>query len=439
MSQPPSNAGSAALRPLVCRPAGRLQRRRRAGPHVEVTRLVTQVVRGRARAGPPRRCHAGGRRTGAARRSERLSATLDPQRAGSAEEHALLQLMYEGLTRLDERLQPQPGRGRLVAVRGRADDRVQLRPGLTYADGAPLNALRFEYALHRALDPRVGGPHAAWLDDISGTGDWRTADPNAGAEDLVELAAGLSVRARRDRRRLRARARGLRPGRLPDAAHRARPPSAALLTILALPLAYPTRQESVEDLVAGAGWWQNSRLQRGGGPFVLATSSPTCARSSAQPELLAREAALGDLELVFRAPREPSRSIAPGPRHRAALGRRPERRARRRALRDHSGLSGRLHGGLLLRSPHAAFDDIGVRRAVAMALDRAEWARRSTRAWAGRPRPGSRRAAGQRPAQPGRSIRRPPASVGRGRLSEGAGLPGSSWLSGDRARQRRAS
>jgi ABC-type transport system substrate-binding protein len=352
------------------------------GPTIEVTRLVTQVVTAAA-PGPATPPALPAPAAGGPALRAGLSvypATLDPQRAGSAEEHALLQLMYEGLTRLDERLQPQPG---AAAAWSLSEDGLtiefQLRPGLTYADGAPLNALRFEYALHRALDPRVGGPHAAWLDDISGAAAWRTADPNAGAEDLVELAAGLSVRA------LDATGAACAPA--PEGYAQADcqtlrieldRPSAALLTILALPLAYPTRQESVEDLVAGAGWWQNSRLQRGNGPFVLAHLEPYVrAVLERNPGYWRGEAALGDLELVFMSTPEQALAL-----YRAgALDIAPLSAADLSAVRDDRALRDhvQVYPGACtvayffnLRTP--PFDDIGVRRAVAMALDRAEWA-----------------------------------------------------------------
>ncbi len=307
-------------------------------------------------------------------------ATLDPQRAESAEEQALLQLAYEGLTRLDERLQPQPGAAADWSV---SEDgtvlEFHLREGLTYGNGTPLNALRFVYALKRALNPAVAAPHGAWLDDIKGAQAWRTADPNGKVEDLLKLETAVGLSALDGE----GKACQLPPDGYTQADCRTlrvelERPSAKLLTVLALPVAYPTPQESVEDATAGANWWQNSRLQSGNGPFVLVHLEPYVRIVFARNERYWRGTTrLAQLDVTFL----PAADQALAMYRAGQLDVAPLSPADLAAVRGDRSLQAHLqvYPGACrvgyffnLRTPPVA--NFGVRRAAAQAIDRATWA-----------------------------------------------------------------
>ena len=95
--------------------------------------------------------------------------SLDPQKAFSSSEIAILHMAYEGLTRVDEK-------GRVTF--GAADRweysldgktlTFHLRAGLKRADGTALIAKDFEYAFKRAVDPRVAAPSQSFMDDVRG-------------------------------------------------------------------------------------------------------------------------------------------------------------------------------------------------------------------------------------------------------------------------------
>ena len=85
--------------------------------------------------------------------------TFDPQR--DLTQPAVSGLDYEGLTRIDEEMNTVPGAAESWAF---SDDGLvltfHLRDNLTYADGSPLTAERFRYAVERACDPQTAAPLA---------------------------------------------------------------------------------------------------------------------------------------------------------------------------------------------------------------------------------------------------------------------------------------
>ncbi|RPJ38920.1 MAG: peptide ABC transporter substrate-binding protein, partial [Chloroflexi bacterium] len=99
---------------------------------------------------------------------------LDPQKSSFVNEIAVLKMAYEGLTRLDNQLATVPGAAESWEYN---DDATQLtfklRDGLTYSDGSPLNAKRFEYSLLRNIDPATAGEYASITDEILGAPEWR--------------------------------------------------------------------------------------------------------------------------------------------------------------------------------------------------------------------------------------------------------------------------
>src|SRR5512138_229642 len=79
---------------------------------------------------------------------------IDPQKSSFVGEIAHLNLIYEGLTRLDKDLKTVPGAAEKWKYNSDATEvSFTLRKNLKYSDGSLLNAKRFEYSLLRNIDP----------------------------------------------------------------------------------------------------------------------------------------------------------------------------------------------------------------------------------------------------------------------------------------------
>ena len=129
---------------------------------------------------------------------------IDPQKSSFVDEIAHLQLVYEGLTRLNEKLETVPAAATEWEYN---DDATQLvftmRPGLKYSDGTPLNAERYAYAIKRNVNPDTAGEYAQITDEIKGAPEWRgfSADPakteeeNQSAKDAAGAVVAESIKA----------------------------------------------------------------------------------------------------------------------------------------------------------------------------------------------------------------------------------------------------
>jgi oligopeptide transport system substrate-binding protein len=189
--------------------------------------------------------------------------TIDPQQSADLSEIAVSILDYEGLTRLDADLRTVPAAAESWAFGG--DGTVltfRLRDGLTYADGSPLTAERFRYAVERACDPRTAAPYAVILFDVVGceelsasldaaaVGTPGATRAAAGGQGAYEAAkANLGVRAV-DGQTLEVRL-----------TH----PAAYFPTVASTWVFYPVKQEAVER--DPEGWWRDPAARVGNGPF----------------------------------------------------------------------------------------------------------------------------------------------------------------------------
>ncbi|MSO73044.1 MAG: peptide ABC transporter substrate-binding protein [Rhodospirillaceae bacterium] len=93
--------------------------------------------------------------------------TLDPGRAGTTWENAIIGDLFEGLTADDAEAKPIPGAAESWSVS--PDGLVwtfKLRPGLLWSDGAPLTASDFQFAFRRLLDPVTASKYAFILHGI---------------------------------------------------------------------------------------------------------------------------------------------------------------------------------------------------------------------------------------------------------------------------------
>lgn len=96
-------------------------------------------------------------------------ASLDPGMTTSLAEANVQAELFEGLTRLDQHNQPQPALAESWDIS--PDGKVytfHLRPHLTWSDGTPLTAQDFEYSWKRVVDPEVASQNAYMLFPIEG-------------------------------------------------------------------------------------------------------------------------------------------------------------------------------------------------------------------------------------------------------------------------------
>jgi oligopeptide transport system substrate-binding protein len=192
---------------------------------------------------------------------------VDPQKSSFVNEIAHLNLIYEGLTRLDEKLETVPGAAEKWEYSADASEvTFTLREGLTYSDGSLLNAKRFEYSILRNIDPATAGEYAQITDDIAGAAEWRTAAEDA---DVEALKAGVKVQA-------------LDSTGAPCADYEQADcltlkvgmthPAPYFHTVMSLWVTFPAKEELISE--GGENWWNSSKFQIGNGPFVLKSLEP---------------------------------------------------------------------------------------------------------------------------------------------------------------------
>ncbi len=130
---------------------------------------------------------------------------IDPQKSSYGIEIEVMKLCYEGLTALDNKGNIGPGSADKWTVAADGKSIVfHIRDGLKRADGTAMNASDFEYALKRAVDPRVTGKqYAEILSDIKGSGALLAKeDAKMSAADADKLFANYGVKADNAKREL---------------------------------------------------------------------------------------------------------------------------------------------------------------------------------------------------------------------------------------------
>lgn len=187
---------------------------------------------------------------------------VDPQRSSDVDEIAILKMVYEGLTRLDGDLHTVPAAAESWEYNEDATQLVfTLRDGLTYSDGSPLNAARFEYSFHRSIDPVTASANAFAIEDILSAAEWHTCTKDC---DALRDALFESTRA--------SHADGSDCTGYDDAACNTftlkfKQPAPYFHTIASLWVWYPAKQELIE--AGGENWWLDPANQIGNGPFVM--------------------------------------------------------------------------------------------------------------------------------------------------------------------------
>ena len=187
--------------------------------------------------------------------------TLDPALANSAESISVVRQLFRGLLRFDEQLNLVPDVAESVpslADGTISDDGLHyvfhLRQDARWSDDRPVTAGDFEYAIKRLLDPAFASGNAPFFYAIAGAAEFNTAMTQDSPPDPVALDAlrdAVAVRAL-DNTTLEV-----------DLVA----PRYTFLDVMAMPAAFPIRA----DVVAAHGdsWAQPGALI-GNGPFTLA-------------------------------------------------------------------------------------------------------------------------------------------------------------------------
>jgi len=193
---------------------------------------------------------------------------IDPQKSSFVNEIAHLNLIYEGLTRLDADLKTVPAAAEKWEYNGDATELTfTLRPNLKYSDGTPLNAKRFEYAIKRNINPATAGEYAQITDEIVGAPEWRGSAPDA--ENAAELEAAVGVKA--------MHADGSECTDYADTACDTLKltlsrPAPYFHTVMSLWVTFPAKEENISE--GGENWWNSSKYQIGNGPYILQNLEP---------------------------------------------------------------------------------------------------------------------------------------------------------------------
>jgi oligopeptide transport system substrate-binding protein len=191
--------------------------------------------------------------------------SLDPQKASFVNEIGHLHLVYEGLTRLNEKLETVPAAAESWKYNADATELVfTLRKDLKYSDGSPLNAKRFEFSILRNIDPNTAGEYATITDDIKGAPEYRGADLKATSEaDLAKLHDAVGVKATDASGKA---CTGYDQADCNTLTLTFSHPAPYFHTIASLWVTYPAKEELIK--AGGDTWTLDVANQIGNGPFI---------------------------------------------------------------------------------------------------------------------------------------------------------------------------
>ncbi|MDQ3512314.1 MAG: ABC transporter substrate-binding protein, partial [Chloroflexota bacterium] len=184
---------------------------------------------------------------------------FDPQKSSFTNEIDILQLAYEGLTRLDENQETVPAAAESWEFN---EDATQitftLQEGLTYSDGSELTSENFRYAVERTCDPNVAGEYQSILFEIVGCAEFANVgfddegeEVEFTDEDYEAAREGLGVSA---------------PDPLTLVLDFTNP-APYFATIAYMWVFYPVKQEIAEE--APDDWWQTAENHIGNGAFTI--------------------------------------------------------------------------------------------------------------------------------------------------------------------------
>ncbi len=207
---------------------------------------------------------------------------LDPQKASTSAEIAVLQLAYEGLTRIDENGNVVPGAAQSWEFSSDGKTLTfHLRAGLKRADGTPLTAKDFEYAFKHAVDPRVGAFDQSFMDDVHGATAAYSMDPKSRHEDIQNALNSVGVQATDD-------------STLTVTFDQ---PTGYWPVIASTWIGYPVDQS--KENANPDSWWLTPANQNGNGPFMISDIEDQVIKLVPNPNYWGGKPALDRIELTW--------------------------------------------------------------------------------------------------------------------------------------------
>ncbi|MDP2659185.1 MAG: peptide ABC transporter substrate-binding protein [Dehalococcoidia bacterium] len=295
--------------------------------------------------------------------------SLDPNASAWDASIAVISLVYRGLLSFKEDLTLQPAVAKEVPSTANggisADGKtytLKLRTDVKWSDGKLVTAKDFEYSVKRLLDPKLGAEYASFYYGMVGAEAYNTAlgtknspkSPDAAA--LAKLRDGVGVKATDDATLQFA---------LSD-------PRSSFLDLLALHAIVPVRQDIVE--AKGDKWYADPASYIGNGPFVMTEYLPKDHITLApNPNFYGNKPKLKKVTLLmvedinanYAAYLNSERDITmvPSPNVPVVMG--------DPALKDQVVRAPRLATyALQFNNKVAPFDNVKVRKAFSMAIDR---------------------------------------------------------------------
>ena len=312
---------------------------------------------------------------------------IDPQKASFVSEIGHLKLIYEGLMKFDTKLATVPGSAEKYDVNANATAfTFTLRSGLKYADGAVLNAKRFEYSIIRNINPATAGEYGTVTNEVAGAPEWQdnygiTKDEkaDAAAKKKAEAAAAAGEKL------VRASVLALGADGAPckdyeqadclTLAMRLSKPAPYWPTIMALWVTFPAKEENINN-GKYQDWFNYAKYQVGNGPFKMTTITvderaefvPNESYYGGAPKYSIEYSYIKDSAVAFQAYKNNEFDI---------VGLAAEDLA---AVENDADLNTQKHvypgsctTALQFRNFAKPFDDPKVRQAFASALDRDRW------------------------------------------------------------------
>jgi len=213
---------------------------------------------------------------------------VDPQKSSYVNEIAHLKMFYEGLTKLNEKLETIPGAAEKWEYSPDATVLTfTLRQGLMYSDGTLLNAKRFQYSILRNVDPATAGEYASITDEIKGATEWRVNTTIAGENACAAADEDGNPACTDEEKAAFAAVMPENVAALDSAGNACvdyeqadcltlkitlGKPAPYFHTIMGIWVAYPAREELIAE--GGDIWWNSSKFQIGNGPFVMTVLEP---------------------------------------------------------------------------------------------------------------------------------------------------------------------
>jgi len=186
---------------------------------------------------------------------------FDPQKSSYTNEIDILALVYEGLTKLNEKQETVAAAAETWEYNADATKLTfHLRDGLKYSDGSPLTAENFRYAVERTCDPNTAGEYQSILFEIAGCADF------AGLAVAVDEATPAPEidQAAYDAAREKLGAKVIDDNTLELTFTQAAP---YFHTIAYTWVFYPVKKEVADK--DPDNWWKTAENHIGNGPFTV--------------------------------------------------------------------------------------------------------------------------------------------------------------------------